>query len=58
MSSFDYSAFLYGDKSTYNKQTKKQTHIEHTHVQTHVQKTSPSLFTLNTCIIVIFIRQC
>ena len=30
MSSFDYSAFLYGDKSTYNKQTKKQTHIEHT----------------------------
>ena len=29
MSSFDYSAFLYGDKSTYNKQTKK--HIEHIH---------------------------
>lgn len=30
MSSLDYSAFLYGDKSTHNKQTKKQTHIEHT----------------------------
>lgn len=30
MSSLDYSAFLYGDISTYNEQTKKQTHIEHT----------------------------
>ena len=46
MSSFDYSAFLYGDKSPYNKQTKKtyRTHtcIEHTHAS--VQKTSPSPF--------------